>query len=202
MASANWADLIKDAAANGGGSFEPLPDGDYDLKITEASHTVTQTGKVMFKTTNTVQTGPHANRKVWDNLVVSPDSPGALGYFFRKMKALGLGTEFFASQPTEDQIAQNLLNKSFRGKLTTSEYNGKLSNNIKEYHPATGGLGAPGFAPAPVPASAVPPVAQAPAPAPVYQAPVAAPPAPASPWETAPAAPVAGGFAAPPAPPF
>jgi Protein of unknown function (DUF669) len=204
MAGVNWGDLVKDASTSGG--FAPLPDGDYDLKVVESSSVITQSGKTMFKIKAEVQTGPHATRFVWDNLVVTPDSPNALGFFFRKMKALGLGTDFFQQQPTDQAIVAALLNRTFRGKLATREYQQKLSNEIKEYHPA-GGASAPAFAPAPVPQ------ASAPTPAPSFAAappvPVAAPaPAPqaqqvASPWETAAPAPApTQGFAPPPPPPF
>ena len=35
MSSINWADLVKDAGESSSGNYEPLPDGDYDLKVIE-----------------------------------------------------------------------------------------------------------------------------------------------------------------------
>ena len=99
----NWGEVIEEANS-GGGSFEPLPDGDYDFIVTEATATTTQTGKAMYKLENTVNGGPHNARKVWDNLVVSPENGKAMGFFFKKMKAIGLPVEFFQGQPTDDQI--------------------------------------------------------------------------------------------------
>ena len=62
MSSVNWSDLIKEAGESS--SFEPLPDGDYELKVIDSKATVTQTGKTMFKITTEVQGGPYAKRRV------------------------------------------------------------------------------------------------------------------------------------------
>ena len=206
MANLNWGDLVKDASA--GGNFEPLPDNDYDFKVVEASTTTTQTGKTMFKLKAEVQTGPYAKRLIWDNLVVSPDSPNALGFFFGKMKALGLGAEFFATSPSNAQIEAALLNRTFRGTVGSRVYNGENRNELKRYSPSQNA--GPAFAP---PAAAAPQIAKdAPAPAPAPQAapapqtapapapaPQAAPaPAESSPWNQ----PADGGFGAPPETPF
>ena len=192
MSQLNWGELISQAEDTGGGSYEPLPDGEYELKVTEASVATTSTGKTMFKITTEVQTGPHARRKVWDNLVVSNENPRALGMFFMKLGALGLTKESSqANNPSNEQIAQALVGRPFRGTLTTTEWNGKLRNEFKRYMPASN-ISAPASAPvasAPAPAPAPAPQGVAPAPAPAPAAPVAAP-----------AAPVVD--AAPPAPPF
>ena len=47
MSTLNWGDLIKDAGEVGG-SYEALPDGDYDLTVIEATAKVTASGKTMF----------------------------------------------------------------------------------------------------------------------------------------------------------
>lgn len=180
MSSLNWGDLVKDAGDVG--SYEPLPDGDYDLKVLEATAKVAQSGKTMFAIKAQVQGGAHNNRLVWDNLVVTPDSPAALGMFFRKMGALGLNREFFGSNPSNAQIEQALIGRSFRGQIGSRTWQGQKKNEIKMYYVATA-------ASSPAPAAA----AQAPAPAP---APAAAPaPAEASVGEVPPAP-------APPTAPF
>lgn len=187
MSSLNWGDLVKDAGDVG--SYEPLPDGDYDLKVTEATAKVAQSGKTMFAIKAQVQNGPHAKRLVWDNLVVTPDSPGALGMFFRKMAGLGLNRDFFAQSPSNAQIEAALQGREFRAQIGSRVWNGSKKNEIKMYYvasaatPAAPAASAPAPAPAPAPAAApapAPAVAEAPAPAPAPAAPVteaAAPPA-------------------------
>lgn len=187
MTQLNWGELIKDAAD--GGSFEPLPVGDYNFKIIEAPHKTAQSGRDMWKVKAEVLDGPHARRLVWNNLVLVTENPNALGMFFRKMGALGLTQEFFSQNPDVETISRALVGRAFRGSVTQSEYQGKINNDIAMYYPlqAAPGVVPPVSAPAPAPAVAVAPApvaAPAPAPAVAPAPPVSAPVAP-------PAAPVA-----------
>jgi hypothetical protein len=170
MSTINWADLAKQAGDAGSGNYEPLPDGDYDLKVVQAETKTTATGKIMFKVTNEVQGGPFAKRKVWDQLVITADNPKAMNMFFMKASAMGLGRTFWDTNPSNPQIEQALNGRVFRATLGTRTYNGTESNEIKRYYPAAADAVATPFA-APSPAAA-------PAPAP---APAAPAPAPASP---------------------
>ena len=159
-----------DAAANT--NYEPLPEGDYEFKVIEAVATTASTGKLMFKITNEVQGGPHSNRRVWDQWVVSPDNETALNIFFAKGAALGLNKSYWEQRPTPAQVEQALVGRSFRGKVALRTYQGKPSNEIKSYYPSTSvaatspvAAAAPAPAPAPAPAAAAPAPAPAPAPA-------------------------------------
>lgn len=161
MSTLNWSDLIKEAGETA--SYEPLPDGDYEMSVLEATYKVSQSGKPMFSVKAEVQSGPHAKRLVWDNLVVSQDNATALGIFFQKMGALGFGREYFDTNPTPAQIEQSLKGRSFRAKVGSRVWQGNKKNEIKNYYSLA--------------ASSV--TASAPAPAPVASAPA---PAPASPF--------------------
>lgn len=179
MSTLNWGDLVKDAGDTG--SFDPLPEGDYDLQIVEAVAKVSQSGKTMFAVKAQVQTGAHNKRLVWDNLVVSTDNPTALSIFFRKMNALGLGRDFFAGSPSNAQIEQTLKGRAFRAQVGTRTWQGQKKNEIKAYYSAvataqafTPAAAAPAPSPAPAPAPA-------PSPAPA-SAPAAATEAPKSPF--------------------
>ena len=183
MSTLNWGELMREAKASGGvSSYEPLPDGDYELKVLESVIKTTSTGKLMFSTKNEIQGGAHARRLVWDNLVVSNDNSSAMGIFFGKMGSLGLGQPFFDQEPSTEQIAAAMVGRTFRGTLGTKEYQGKKSNEIRRYMPAGLAVGSP-----------TPAVASAPAPAPA--------PAPASAVEQ-PMAFASAPAAVPPAPPF
>lgn len=175
MAGLNWNELIEEAgAASNNSSLEPLPKGDYELKVLDAEARTSQTGKTMYKITTEVQGGPHAGRRVWDNLVISPGNEKALGMFFMKMGVLGLNREFFGSNPTDAQIETALKGRTFRATVGQRTYQGDLLNEISQYHK---GSSAP--APSETVAAAAPTTAAAPAPAPAV-APAPAP-APASP---------------------
>ena len=138
----NFKDMM-DAA----GSFDPLPKGPVDAVVTAAEATKTSNGKTMYKMTWSVLTGPNANRKVWGNQVISPESPPALGIFFRQMAALGLGADYFSGNPSEEQVARDLVGRQATLVLDQKEYQGTLRNEIKDIRKLAGVL--PGGAPAP-----------------------------------------------------
>ena len=37
MSQLNWGELISQADDSGGGNYDPLPDGEYELKVIESS---------------------------------------------------------------------------------------------------------------------------------------------------------------------
>jgi len=176
MSSINWADLVKDAGETTSGNYEPLPDGDYDLKVIEVKSTVSASGKTMFKLTTEVQGGAYNKRRIWDNLVVSPENKNALAIFFSKMAALGVPREFFFNNPSNAQIEASVDGKLFRAKVGTRTWNGDKRNEITKYYVATAGAAV--SAPVGIPTTAgaaVPPPPPAPAPAPAPASPLAAP---------------------------
>lgn len=201
MSTLNWGDMLRDSSA-AGQSFEPLPDSIYDLKIIEATAAKTSAGKSMFKITTEVQTGQYARRRIWGNIVVSPENPNALRFFFDNMAALGIPKDWFSQEPSDEQVASVMQGRTFRGQIGRGTGNYSDKNEIKKYLPATtaaptasaapAAQAAPAPAPAPAPATSPQPQA-APAPAPAPAAPAApAAPEPSSPWD---------GNAAPSAPP-
>jgi len=203
----SWKDLLSDAG-DGGGTYDALPEGDYDLVVKEAEATTAKSsGRKMYAAKFAVQGGPHNGRLIWHNFVLMEDNPNALGYFFRNMNAIGLNSAFFETDPAEHQVAAALIGRSFRGQVVIKKYQGQDRNEVKAFFPAVGssvGGPPPGLAAAPPAYAAPPPVAQ-PAPAP----PPAAPPAPApivqapapAPVAEAPAVQVQAAPVAPPPPP-
>lgn len=132
-----WSDLIKEAQESGELSgFEPLEPNDYALEVVEVTVAETSTSKTMFKSKMKVTEGPHEGRFVWDNHVVSPESPVAMSIFFRTMKTHGLDGEFFASNPTNDEVARRMTGATLIGKVTQKEYplgSGEMRNEVKNY---------------------------------------------------------------------
>ena len=184
MTQLNWNELLQAADSSGGGDYTPLPDGVYELKIIESNPAMSSTGKVMIKVKAEVQSGPHARRLVWDNIVISPENPKSMGIFFSQMGSLGLGKEYFSQQPNNDQIASAMRDRLFRGQIGIRQWNGQDRNEINRYMPMA--------------SDSMPAMVSAPAPAPAPSpAGVAVPPPPPAPT----AIPTAGG-AIPPAPPF
>lgn len=214
MPNFDWDSLLQ-AAGDAGKEFEPLPDGPQNLVISKTEVGESKTGKKSIGITAIVESGPYAKRRIWHTWYISPESPNALGRFFREMNLFGLDSNFWAGKPGDDAIIAGLNNKRFVGNLKTSEWQGKKKNEIDSFaapvgaslgnaaatlqqgggNPA-GGPGGPAASPAassPAPAAAqpgpqaAPPAAPMPAPQ-AAPAPAAATPPPAahqSPWEDA-----------------
>jgi Protein of unknown function (DUF669) len=198
MADIPWDELM-DAAQDS--DFAPIPQGDYDLKIVETEATKSSTDKPMWKITTVVMNGPHEGRKVWTQQTLTMDNPDALNVFFRQMAAAGLTGEFFKTKPSNQKIADALLGRSFRGKVTIREWQGVPRNNIKQWNPMGAGMGAAGGPPPPPGAgmaSGGPPPPPASSTAPPAASSPPPPPSSTPPPAAAPSAPAAS---APPPPP-
>lgn len=214
MTTTSWDELIKNSA----GSFDPLPNGDYDVVCVDAQPAQSTTGKAMIKAKFKVQGGPHDGRHLWNQFTISPENPNALSFFFQHMKVLGMDNSFFAqlppvnadlgaNDPSLQYIASNMLNRAARVTVNQRAYAGQMRNNITALKSVLGPIGAGTVAPqmaAPGIPAATPQVAvpqpQAPAQVPQMQVPQAAPvlaPTPAP----APAPVAAPQPVAPPAPP-
>ena len=190
-----------------GKGSEPVPPGVYDLVIVKVEPKKTQNGKDMFQVQCKVEGGPHANRTLFHRFTISPESDGAMRWFFGDMKRLGLGSDFWKTSPTMEKASESMVNRRFRGDVKITEWQGQERNEIDKILPARSQAdgGAPPPPPAPAAAAAPPPPAPAapappPPPAPVE---AAAPPVPEAPAATPPPAPVAPAAPAdiPPPPP-
>lgn len=221
----NWAEMLDEAAKAAPTEYKVLDPGVYDMFVEKAEHRTSQSGKDGYNIHAKVESGPHQGQRVFETFYVSPESPQAMSIFFRQMGVLGLDRNFWASDPTDDQICGALVGKRFRGTVGKELYNGKEQNRLKNVAtpgPAPVGAGGPPVpgagptppvapTPTPTPPAAAPqaaaptPPAAAPAPTPAAAPAPAAPAAPANPWDSAPAAPAAANdpWAAtpPPAPP-
>jgi len=196
MVAKGWGDLRKQAED----ASKPLPEDWYDVQVEKAEAVTASTGKPMIKMVLNVMSGPQAGaRKVWTQVVFSPDNGFALQMFFKNMAAFGLGEKFFETLPVEPEtamplIAQALPGATARALIAPRSYQGVERDNVVELNPAPGGAQrTASVAPAPVGGGAAPsaPIPSG-APAPQVPAPQNAP-APA---------PQAGNPAVPPPPVF
>lgn len=196
-------------------SFEPLPNGDYDIEVSSCDAVTSGNGKPMLKTKMKVISGPHMNRPIINNFTLSLDNAVAVAIFFRQMKCFGLTDEYFAAlgpSGSLEPVASALVGRRARLTLGQREWAGEMRNEVKGVKPYTGApvAGQPNAGPVmappvagPVAPPASPPVhtpAPAPAPAPVTPpAPVQAPAPAAQPAPVAP--PAAAPVVAPVEPP-
>jgi len=129
MSGFSFADLQNVAKEAG---FDLVPDGEYEVVIDSGVKTKkTGNGKDMIVVKFKLLPGQPAKGAVFNNFVISPESPNALAFFFRHMKALGLGDDFFAGNPTIEQVAKALEGRQARIEVGHREYNGTDRNEVK-----------------------------------------------------------------------
>lgn len=137
----NWSQLQQNAK----GALDPVPDGEYLARLVDVQTTKSSTDKLMYKTKWEIVEGPHVKRRISSQMVVSDDSPVALAIFFRQCEAMGLDGNFFAQNPTPDQVGSAMLNRQARITLGHRVWQGIDRNEVKGIlPPLNGGPAAPG----------------------------------------------------------
>lgn len=159
MSSFSFKQLQDQAKEAGIG--EPLPPGRYTVKAVEATAGRTKAGdKDKIDVKFSVVSGPHANRKLFNQYTISPDNNNALAFFFRHMAAFGLGPDFFASEPTIQQVASSLLEKVVDVDVIIDTYNNeernKIKNTLKSSDPVASNGGGVPFGQTPAPTGVLP----------------------------------------------
>lgn len=172
MTEFNWQQLMAEADVG----VLPVPIGEYELQVGTAVIKPTNNGKDRIACRYNVVQGPHTGRPVFHGFTLSPESSASMGFFFRQMKAHGLGPEFFAQNPSIQQVADNLIGKLVHVKIGIEPYQGEDRNSLDGFSPSQLPGGAPVAAPAPLGApTAAPPIAAPPMAPPVAAAPLAPP---------------------------
>lgn len=120
MATISWSELR--ATAESGP--KPVPAGKYEAIAERVNVKETKSGKTMFGVMFRIVAGPENGSTIWTNLVVSPDSPRALGILFQQFDAMGLTSTFFAENPSDEQIAAALENARATITVKIGEWDG------------------------------------------------------------------------------
>jgi hypothetical protein len=189
MASFSWGEL-KQAADDAG--FSVIPAATYNVIVKKAEAKKTGTGKDKINVQFVVSDGPYAGKPVFNDFVLSPENGTALGFFFRHMKALGLGAEYFAANPPLPAVAAALVGRPCQVEVGVRVWNEEDRNEVNKILPPLGGAGIAAMAEAtaagmPQPQPMAQPVAQ-PRSQPVPAQPVAQPQPAAQPAQAVPTA--------------
>lgn len=195
MSGVNWADLKKTADD----ATKPLPKDWYEVVVDSADQKTASTGSEMIAVKFKVDSGPHAGRVLFTNLVLSPDSGFALSLFFRNLGALGIDDGFFNQlsasgmdvRASLTSIAQTIVGRRARVEVGIRQWQGQDRNEVTNMQAATTGAGGVPGGPGPIGAPPVPGVVGGP------PVPPAGPPTPAA---SGPPVPGATGGDAPPLP--
>lgn len=71
---------VEEVEENGGGDFEDLPDGSYEVEVKSMELGQSKAGDPMLKITFIILDGEHEGRKIWYNGVMQPQNDKAFGF--------------------------------------------------------------------------------------------------------------------------
>lgn len=138
MAGLDFKSLLGTAAE--APDFSPLAPNKYTANVTGCTVKDTMTGKKMWNIEFTVAEGPSQGRKAWTNQVLSPENATALSIFFRQMAAMGLDNDYFATEPSPEEIAAKLIATGAAVIIeVVTRKDDATRNDIKNIFPVAGG---------------------------------------------------------------
>lgn len=114
--------------------FAPLPEGTYEVVISEVEVKTTQAGADMLRVTYTIRDDVDQKgrkSKIWDNVIFMDSTKWRYQQFF---KAVGLVDG--ASLDTIQDVAKAVLYKALSVKTKNREYEGKTYANVAGFYPA------------------------------------------------------------------
>ena len=128
------------STGGGGGDFEALPKGPYEIIVQDATKQVASTGKDMIKVQVQVSSGPYRNRVLFNYIVFGKDNPKLMRMTLERLAAFGVTREFLATQkPNVATIAELLVGRKATavvGIQEKGEYAGR--NEIKTFRALEG----------------------------------------------------------------
>ncbi len=168
----NFADIIEDIDYD---AFAPVPVGVYPVEVIKAEAKQASTGREMINVQLRIVDGPSKGRMLFNNFVWVPENDKAVQMFFVNMREFGLGKEYFRTNPTFEQLANEMLNRRVMVEIEHTEYNGNTREQVKRIKKIDGhenpAPGQGGNTNQGVPSVASPAAPAAPAPAPAPAAP-------------------------------
>lgn len=126
MTSIDWNTLMGEAEDG----FTLAPPGEYGVVVKDAEAKTYSTGSNGIAAKFSIESGPHAGTVIFNNFVLVPDKPKALGFFFRNMRTMGIDASFFEKNPSLDQLAEQLIGRRATIVLKHKEFNGEMRHEV------------------------------------------------------------------------
>tara|TARA_Y100000034_G_C6852159_1_gene386691 strand:- start:81 stop:509 length:429 start_codon:yes stop_codon:yes gene_type:complete len=123
---------LKETGKSSGGTFEPLPEGRYNVRVEDSSLTTASTGTQMISTQFVVTDGDFKGRKLWNNFTLTAKS---LVYLYNFLKAAGstlIDTEDIAEAEVATAM-KGMVASAFVEPTTTNT--GNPTNKIGKWGP-------------------------------------------------------------------
>lgn len=112
-------------------SYQPIPAGEYYLRIEKASMDETKTGKEVIALQLRVEDHvDHEDRVIWKNFFTTPK---AMPIFVRFLDTLGLGDLNQEDDVAEEEVLSQMIDKTFLGYVSISTYNNKSRNELGNF---------------------------------------------------------------------
>jgi len=132
MGSFNYQDLVKQAQESGAStSYEPVPEGPYEVVIEDSKVEPTKKGDPMITLTLKVVEGEHKNRKFWHRMAFIPGNGVGLAINFRQLDALG-ATPMLENGASLEQVAAYVKNKRAVAKIGFGKNAYADKNEVKD----------------------------------------------------------------------
>lgn len=115
------------------GNYQPVPDGEYVLGVTEVELVETSTNKPMLKLELAVDEGPYIGRKVWTNIVFNAKGEAGHGLTVQALKAFGFEFDGDLEIDTDEWKG-----RTCRARLETDSYEKDGKTKYKNVIPTAG----------------------------------------------------------------
>ncbi|MBC8436920.1 DUF669 domain-containing protein [bacterium] len=123
---------FKETGKSTGGTFDPVPEGRYNVRVEEANLATASTGTEMIKAQFVITDGDHKNRKLWNNFTLTQKS---LVYLYSFLKAVG------SDAIDQEDVSEADLAASMKGMVAsayvepTTTNTGTATNKISKWGP-------------------------------------------------------------------
>ena len=134
MTSIDWGTLMGEAEDG----FTLAPPGDYGVIVREAEAMTYRTGNRGIKVKFAIESGPNAGNIIFNNFVLTPDNPKALGFFFRNMRTFGMDADFFAKNPPLEALAEFITGRRVVVNVKHEDYQGQTQLRVNAVKPPIG----------------------------------------------------------------
>lgn len=158
MATINWDEMEKAHEE----ASRPAPAGRYILEVKSLTEGESKGGDPQIKITWSVAEGPYKGKTAVDYLTFNPDKPATISIARNALNMLGVPDLRAWGQIDPQQRTQMFIGKRIEADIEVNEFNGRVTNRIKQKVRAISGSSMGGTVPAGV--GTPPPAADAPAP--------------------------------------
>lgn len=119
-------------------SFELLPPGEYLARVTDSEVTYSKAGNQIAKFTLTIESGPFAGRKIWDQIIIQGTALKAVEIGLKKLKSMAVALGHPNPNLVQDTEEFHGMAAVIKLKTKPGENGYEDQNQVSRYKPASG----------------------------------------------------------------